>query len=168
MIKTRDNFEAAPIRTTTRTVPKEWIDYNGHMNVAYYTMAIDQAMDEVFDMLGLGQDLVAQHGMGPMALQGQIHYLDELLMDQTFACDIQLLDADYKRMHLFVTMLHLDNGTEAATWEAISMNVDLTARRSTGYPTECLARVDSLLKAHSDLPRHRLAGASLGLKRKKS
>ena len=32
-----DDYEAAPIRTRARKVPPEWIDYNGHMNVAYYT-----------------------------------------------------------------------------------------------------------------------------------
>ena len=44
-------FEAKPIRTPTREVPPEWIDYNGHMNVAYYVMAIDNALDDAFDEL---------------------------------------------------------------------------------------------------------------------
>lgn len=165
MAKTRDSFDAAPIRTRVQTVPPEWIDYNGHMNVAYYTMAFDRALDDVFDMLGLGEELVRNHRMGPMALQAQIHYLDELLEGQEFACDFHLLDADHKRIHLFVTMLHLAKGTEAATWEAISMNVDLEARRSAPYPPECLARVEALKAAHARLPRPRLAGAPLGLKR---
>ena len=47
MAQVNDEFEAAPIRTRTRRVPPEWIDYNGHMNVAYYTMAFDNALDEV-------------------------------------------------------------------------------------------------------------------------
>ena len=164
-MKTRESFAPVPIRTSERAVPPEWIDYNGHMNVAFYVMAIDHALDEVFDMLGLGQDLVRVHGMGPMALQAQVHYLDELLEGQRFACDVQILDADHKRIHLFVTMQHLDKGTEAATWEAVSVNVDLTQRRSAPYPPECLARVDALKAAHAALPRPRLAGASLGLRR---
>ncbi|MFK7943083.1 MAG: thioesterase family protein [Paracoccaceae bacterium] len=166
MTKTRDSFEAAPIRTSTQKVPHEWIDYNGHMNVAYYVMAIDRALDEVFDMLGLGEDLVKMHRMGPMALQAQIHYRDELLEGQEFACDVQLLDADHKRIHLFLTMQHLDKGTEAATWEALSINVDLDARRSAPYPPDCLARVEALMAAHATLPRPALAGAYLGLRRR--
>ena len=166
MSKTRDAFEPAPIRTSVQTVPPEWIDYNGHMNLAYYVMAIDHAMDEVFDQLGLGIELVQNHRMGPMALQAQIHYLDELLEGQRFACDFQLLDADHKRVHFFLTMHHLDKGTEAATWEAVSMNVDLEARRSAPYPDDCLTRLEALKVAHAGLPRPALAGAVLGLRRR--
>jgi len=166
MPKIRENFESKPIRTSTRQVPPEWIDYNGHMNVAYYTMAVDHALDEILDQLGLGVGLVQTHNMGPMALQSQIHYLDELLEGQSFACDFQLLDADRKRIHVFFTMLHLENGTEAATWEGISMNVDLGARRSAPYPAECWERVERLKEAHALLPPPLLAGARLALRRK--
>ena len=43
MREVNDDYEAAPIRTRARRVPAEWIDYNCHMNVAYYTMAFDNA-----------------------------------------------------------------------------------------------------------------------------
>lgn len=166
MPKTVEHYDPAPIRTRTRTVPAEWIDYNGHMNVAYYVMAIDTSLDEVFDMLGLGEELVRAHRMGPMALVNQIHYVDELLEGQEFACDFQLLDADHKRLHLFVTMHHLAKGTVAATYEGLSMNVDLEARRSANYPEDCLARVNALKAAHAGLPRPDLAGAEIGIRRK--
>ncbi|MEO1494862.1 MAG: thioesterase family protein [Pseudomonadota bacterium] len=166
MPATRETFAPEPIRTTMRSVPAAWIDYNGHMNVAYYVMAIDHALDEVFDMLGLGEDLVKTRRMGPMALVSQIHYMDELLEGQKFACDFQLLDADHKRMHLFVTMHHLDKGTVAATYEGLSLNVDLEARRSADYPAECLARVEALMAAHRDLAPPENAGASIGIRRK--
>ena len=29
-------------------VLEDWIDYNGHMNVAYYTLAFDRAIDLFF------------------------------------------------------------------------------------------------------------------------
>ncbi len=166
MSSTTEIFAPEPIRTATRTVPAEWIDYNGHMNVAYYLMAIDQSLDEVFDMLGLGEELVKTRRMGPMALASQIHYVDELLEGQKFACDFQLLDADHKRMHLFVTMHHLDKGTVAATYEGLSLNVDLEARRSADYPPDCLAKVEALMAAHSELARPALAGATIGIRRK--
>ncbi|MEM7212880.1 MAG: thioesterase family protein [Pseudomonadota bacterium] len=161
-----DTFDAKPIRTKTKQVPAEWIDYNGHMNVAYYVMAIDTALDDAFDELGLGIALVKTHRMGPMALVNQIHYLDELLEGQHFYCDFQLLDADHKRMHLFVTMHHVEKGTVAATYESLSMNVDLEARRSADYPPEAMARVMALNEAHAGLPRPPQAGASIGIRRK--
>lgn len=161
-----DAFEAKPIRTATRQVPAEWIDYNGHMNVAYYVMAIDQALDEAFDELGMGVALVESHRMGPMALVNQIHYLDELLEGQHYYCEFQILDGDHKRIHLFVTMHHVEKGTVAATYESLSMNVDLERRRSTDYPPEVQARVSALREAHASLPRPPQAGAKIGIRRK--
>jgi acyl-CoA thioester hydrolase len=167
MSKTVEQFDPAPIRTSHRKVPPEWIDYNGHMNVAYYVRAFDMALDEVFDKLGLGEELVRTRRMGPMALVNQIHYLDELLEGQEYTCEFQLLDADHKRMHLFVTMLHLANGTVAATFEGLSMNVDLEARRSANYPDDCLGRVKALKQAHAGLPRPANAGATIGIRRRR-
>lgn len=161
-----DTFEAKPIRTATRQVPAEWIDYNGHMNVAYYVMAIDKALDDAFDELGMGVALVESHRMGPMALVNQIHYLDELLEGQHYYCEFQILDGDHKRIHLFVTMHHVEKGTVAATYESLSMNVDLEKRRSTDYPPEVQQRVIALREAHASLPRPPQAGARIGIRRK--
>ena len=160
-----DTFEARPLRSGTRRVLPEWIDYNGHMNVAYYMLAIDKAMDDIFDAIGMGVDFVRERGMGPMALVSQIHYLDELLEGQEFCCDLQLLDADHKRMHIFVSMLHLAKGTVAATYEGLSINVDLTARRSTPYPEDIRARIEALCRAHAGLPRPAQVGARIGIRR---
>ena len=41
---------------TTLTVQPEWIDHNGHMNVAYYVLAFDVATDTVYETWGLGLD----------------------------------------------------------------------------------------------------------------
>jgi acyl-CoA thioester hydrolase len=162
-----DQYDAAPIRTRTRRVPAEWIDYNGHMNVAYFTMAFDQALDEVLDeRIGIGENLAREGRMGPMALQTQIHYLGELLEGAEFACDFLLLDADHKRMHMFVTMIDLAAGHPAATYEQLTMNVDLAARRSAPYPDWALARIERLKAAHAGLPRPDQVGNPLGIRRR--
>ena len=162
-----DRFDAAPIRTRTRQVPAEWIDYNGHMNVAYYTMAFDQAADEMFDgILGIGEAMARDDRMGPMALQTQIHYLGELVEGESFYCEIQLLDADHKRIHFFMTMFNATTGEPAATYESLGMNVDLEARRSAPYPDWAYARLERLRAAHAGLERPALAGNRLGIRRK--
>ena len=44
-VKGFDGPYEAPLKLPSRKVLKSWIDYNGHMNVAYYTMAIDNSID---------------------------------------------------------------------------------------------------------------------------
>jgi acyl-CoA thioester hydrolase len=160
-----ETVEAAPLRSSVQRVLPEWIDYNGHMNVAYYVLAIDKAMDDIFEQLGMGLALVRERRMGPMALVNQIHYINELLEGQEFVCDLQVLDADHKRMHYFVTMHHLAKGTVAATFEGLSINVDLEARRSTPYPEDIRARLEAVRRAHSGLPRPPQIGAGIGIRR---
>jgi acyl-CoA thioester hydrolase len=164
--KATGTFEAKPLRSAPRRVLPEWIDYNGHMNVAYYVLAIDKAMDDIFESLGMGLAYVQERRMGPMALVNQIHYLDELLEGQEFMCDLQLLDADHKRMHYVVTMHHLAKGTAAAIFEGLSINVDLEARRSTPYPDDIRATLESVLRAHAALPRPPQIGAAIGIRRR--
>ncbi len=167
MREVNDDYQAAPIRTRARKVPAEWIDYNGHMNVAYYTLAVDNALDEILDeRLGIGESLARQGRFGPMALQTQIHYLGELLEGAGFACDFQLLDADAKRIHFFVTMVNLETGAVAATYESLSMNVDLAERRSAPYPDWARERIGRLHALHATLARPPLAGNPLGIRRK--
>lgn len=161
------SFPSHPIRSSARRVPKEWIDYNGHMNVAYYTMAFDNALDEIYDLMGIGPSLVAAQNMGPMALQTQIHYAGELLEGERFACDFQLLDADAKRVHVFLEMRALDREEAlAATYESLTLNVDLAARRGAPFPEPAASRVAALHAAHADLPRPPQVGARLGIRRK--
>ncbi|MEL6475917.1 MAG: thioesterase family protein [Pseudomonadota bacterium] len=161
------SFAAEPYRTRTQTVQQEWIDYNDHMNVSYYLLAFDRAIDEVFDeILQVGESQAKTLRMGPMALQSQLHYLAELRLGERFHTLFQVLDADHKRVHYFATMINEEIGARAATYESLSMNVDLEVRRSTPYPAEAASRVEALRAAHAGLPRPAEAGAVIGIRRK--
>ncbi|MEO1274399.1 MAG: thioesterase family protein [Pseudomonadota bacterium] len=157
--------QVAPIRTATQTVETAWIDYNGHMNVAYYTLAFDRALDEVYETLDIGPSAVESRGQGPMALQTQIHYRAELLEGEAFHCEAVVLDADHKRCHAFVRMIRARDGAVAACYETLSVNVDLAARRSAPYPDTVAAGLGRQRDAHSTLPRDPAVGAVIGIRR---
>ena len=42
----------APLNLHRATVLPEWLDYNGHMNVAYYVLAFDHSTDALLDFIG--------------------------------------------------------------------------------------------------------------------
>lgn len=156
----------APLTTKTRTVPQDWIDYNGHMNVSYYSMAFDQAIDDVFEnILGIGESHTKQTRQGPYVLQNNLHYLDELLQDAGFFVRVHLIDHDKKRLHLFLQMIN-EAGVVAATSEQMLMNVDLTTRRATEYPDWVMRRLADLQTAHDILPKPMQLGATIGIRRK--
>jgi acyl-CoA thioester hydrolase len=156
----------APIQTGRQTVLTDWIDYNGHMNVAYYTLAFDRAIDAFFsDVLGIGADYVAAERQGPYAMQAHYQYFAELLEGEGFDTSVILHDCDAKRMHLVLQISAASDGRAVALLETISLNVDLNARKSTPYPAWVLARLMALKAAHDGIERPPQMGASLGLKR---
>ncbi|SET28855.1 thioesterase family protein [Oceanicella actignis] len=160
-------FEAAPIRGPELVVPPEWIDYNGHMNVAYYTMAFDKGADHIFDeVLGIGEAYARDHRMGPYVVQQTLHYVGELLEGERFFIEMRLLDHDEKKLHLYMEMKRASDGSLRATTEQLVVNVDLERRRSTPYPDWALARIRALAEAQAGLPRPERAGASVGIRRK--
>src|SRR3569832_2413841 len=70
----------APFDRFRGEVLPEWIDYNGHMNLAYYTVLFDQATDLLFDELGLGLDYRRDRKLGTFVAETHNLYERELLV----------------------------------------------------------------------------------------
>ena len=159
-------FEGKPLRTRPITVPAEWIDYNGHMNVSYYTMAFDKAADQIYDhVLLIGADYARDQRMGPYIIQQQIHYIGELLRGDEFCVGWRIIDADAKRLHTWSDLIRVSDGRLAASAEALVMNVDLEERRSAPYPDWAMARIGALAAAQARLPLPLRVGSRIGIRR---
>ena len=146
-------------------VRPEWIDYNGHMNVAYYVLAFDHAIDGFYDRLGLGRSY-AESGAGSMfALSLRVDYLRELRAGDPLLIRSWMLDHDHKRIHYAQTMEHAREGYLAARKEGLSIHVDLRLRRSAPFPADQLARVRAMFEQHRALERPEWVGAAVGIRR---
>jgi acyl-CoA thioester hydrolase len=155
----------APVETPARTVQPGWIDYNGHMNVGYYSIAFDEALDVVLaDHLGIGAEHVAQSKQGPYVIQAHLHYLREMKLGQEFAVRFRLLDHDAKRLHFHAEMVL--GGETAALQEIIVVNVDHASGRSAPYPDWAVARFAQMKSDHAALPAAQRQGAPIGLRKR--
>jgi acyl-CoA thioester hydrolase len=59
----------APFVGAIKTVEPEWIDYNGHFNMAYYAVLFDRTADEAFELVGLGPDYVQSRNASYFTLE---------------------------------------------------------------------------------------------------
>ena len=100
----------APFVSSMMRVEPQWIDYNGHLNMAYYNVLFDRAVDEVYDLIGLGPDYLKQRGHSTMVAEMHVRYLRELRDGDPVRVTVQLLDYDAKRIHLFEQLLHATEG----------------------------------------------------------
>ncbi|WP_052245302.1 thioesterase family protein [Halocynthiibacter namhaensis] len=154
------------IRSKTRSVPKDWIDYNGHMNLAYYVMAFDHDLDDLLDhKIGAGPSFSKTHNQGPFALQNHLHYLDELLLGEEFYCKFLMLDGDEKRVHVAGSMHRASDDAAVCVMEQILINVDHSTRRSTNYPQDIIARIAALVEDHREIERPKQIGRPIGLRK---
>ena len=156
-----------PFLMTEQTVRSDWIDYNGHMNVAYYTLAFDLSLDEFFEnILGLGPSYVERSKSGPYSLQAQYHYFDELLEGEKFYVKAYLRDANRKCIHIVMEMFNSKENSLSALCEQVLINVDLQTRKSVEYPDWAQSRINNILKSFEEIDFPEKTGASIGLRKK--
>ena len=147
------------------TVRPEWIDYNGHMNVAYYVLAIDNALDRVFDALGVGEAWVKRTNMSFFVAEAHVTYAREVKEGDRLRFSFQMLGMDAKRLHYFMTMHHAQEGFLSATSEQIALHVDLGARKSAEMAGDVRERFEALMAGHRGLPVPPQAGRVIGIRR---
>lgn len=156
---------AAPLALHNESVDPAWIDYNGHMNLAYYVLAFDHATDAFFDYIGLGVAYLEANNCSTFALESHVTYGREMKVGNPMRFETQLLDHDAKRLHYMHFMYHEEEGYLASTNELISLHVDMTQRRSAPMPQSVIERLDQVASVHSALPRPPQAGRVISLGR---
>lgn len=153
----------APLCLHTDTVRTEWIDYNGHMNVAFYVMAFDHATDGLFDALGIGADYCRRENRSVFAVEQHITYKRELTEGERFVVSSQLLAFDDKRLHFFQRMASERGGDLAATMESLGVHVDMQARRAAAFPEPAREALSRLMALHAVLAPPAAAGRAIAL-----
>jgi len=156
----------APFVSSVHRIEDQWIDYNGHFNMAYYNVLFDRAGDEAFEAIGLGADYVKRTNCSFFTLEAHVTYLRELDANDTVTVDIQFLDYDAKRIHYFEQMRHAVDGWIACTTELIVIHVDMSARKSAPFPPDVLANIKAMHAAHASLPVPSQVGHRIGIQKK--
>jgi acyl-CoA thioester hydrolase len=109
------------LATGGRTVPQEWIDYNGHMMDAYYFLAFTEATEAFLDQVGLGAAYRARTGSGIYTAEGHLCFLSGVTGGAALSYRTQLLGHDAKRLHVFHQMTSANR--LAATCELMFLHV---------------------------------------------
>ncbi|XOV82268.1 MAG: thioesterase family protein [bacterium] len=159
-------LDQAPVICPEQTVIEDWIDYNGHLNMAFYNVIFDRGVDHVYDLLGIGA-AYAQSGEGScFTMEVHLHYLSELALGDKVSVHFQLLDYDSKRVHFFEQLYHREAGYLAATSEQIGLHVDMQTRRSAPFPAHVLDKLARLQQAHNTLAVPPQVGHVMRIRRK--
>lgn len=157
-------FVFAPFVASTMRVEPAWIDYNGHMNMAFYHVLFDRAVDEAFLGLGLGPDYISERGASYFTAETHTVYVRELAVDTEVRTTVQLIAFDEKRMHAYLEIRHLAEAWVAATCEKLFLHVDMGSRKVSPFPADIIARLGTMQAVHAALPRPAALGRSVGIR----
>jgi acyl-CoA thioester hydrolase len=153
----------APFVSSVMRVEPQWIDYNGHLNMAYYNVLFDRAVDETYELIGVGANYAAEQRQSIFTAEVHVRFLRELHAGDTVRVTFQLLDYDDKRLHYFEQLFHAEEGWVSATSENLSLHVDMNSSKTASFPREVAARLADMKTAHALLPVPEAAGRRIGM-----
>jgi len=158
----RNLLEKAP-PASTRRVPPEWVDYNGHVHESRYLELFAGATDALLGALGVDADYLASGG-SYFTVETHLSHLRQLGAGDVVQVTTQVLDADEKRLHVFHVLLRDGEADPVATAEQMLLHVDTTSGRASPAREPVRERVADLTRRHAELPRPERAGRSIGVR----
>ena len=143
----------APFLSSVMQIEPQWIDYNGHLNMAYYNVMFDRAIDELWLRLGIGPGYRTARNGSSFTAECHVRYLREIHLGDPVQVSILLLAADEKRLHTFEELRHAGEGWLSATSENMTIHIDMAARKTAPFPPDIRAGIDTVAKAHAAIAR---------------
>ena len=156
-----------PFVSSTMRIQPQWIDFNDHLNMAYYVVFFDQAVDELYELLGLGPNYLKAHNHSTMVAEMHVRYLREVKESDPLRVRCQLLAYDSKRIHLFEELVHADEGWVSATCETMTLHVNMATKKVAPWPDQIMAALARMTEAHAGLPVPEAAGRKVAMPEKR-
>ena len=135
----------------SKKIIKEWTDYNGHMNVAYYVLIFDLFGAEILmDKFKMGEESAKKTKKSTMVVESHITYNQEVQEGDEVEVNLIFCDHDKKRILYKLEMVHSEKKYVASTIEALSLYVDLAERKVAEFEKEKVQIMDDYISKHKD------------------
>lgn len=136
------------------TVPPDWEDENGHVNVQFYMKLYDKGGRPLMDILGMDDSYFSERRHGVFDLEHHISYFSEIHVGESVSVHARLLDRTAKRFHGIVFIVNDSRDQLACTLEFVASGADLEARRTAPYPDDIAAALDRVIAEHRKISWH--------------
>ena len=132
----------------TEKVIKEWTDYNGHLNVAFYVHIFDIAADVMLDNFNMGGKSAKENKKTTFVAEMYTTYNQEVRLGEEVETPVTYVDHDKKRIHYRLSMFHKEKKYLAATNEVLSLYVDLSKRKVVEFDPDRIKLMDDFIKSN--------------------
>ena len=134
------------IYLTTKKIIKDWTDYNGHMNVAYYVLIFDlYGAEFLMTKFEMGEHSAKTTKKSTMVVESHITYNQEVKEGDEVDINLVYFDHDAKRLQYKFEMLHKTKKYLASTMEILALYVDLEKRKVAEFEEEKVKIMDNFI-----------------------
>jgi len=135
----------------SQTIIKEWVDYNNHLNMAYYILVFDQAWEIMLEKIKMGADSAKNSKRSTMVVETHTQYISEVKENDEVDIMLTYFDHDKKRLHLKLEMIEKKTQKISATMEWISLYIDLNLRKVTEFENEKIKIMDEFIGMNKNI-----------------
>ena len=134
------------LHISTQKIKKEWTDYNGHMNVAYYVLIFDlYAAEILMNKFNMGEKSAKETNKSTMVVESHITYNQELVEGDEVDLNLIYFDHDNKRLQYKFEMIHKTKKYLSSTIEILSLYVDLEKRKVAEFEEQKIKIMDNFI-----------------------
>ena len=134
------------IHLNSKKIIKDWTDYNGHMNVAYYVLIFDiYGAEKLMTEFKMGENSAKTNNKSTMVVESHITYNQEVKEGDEVDVNLIYFDHDKKRLLYKLEMIHKSKKYLASTIESLSLYVDLKERKVAEFEDEKIKIMDEFI-----------------------
>ena len=139
-----------PVYLKSQNIIKEWVDYNNHLNMAYYVLIFDQALEVILEKFNMGAKSAKTEKRSTMVVETNTKYINEVQEGIEIDIFLTFFDHDKKRLHLKMEMVEKKTKKISASIEWLSLYINLETRRVTEFESEKIIIMDSFIKENKN------------------
>ena len=138
------------VHISDQIIKKEWIDYNNHMNMAYYVLVFDEVWEIILKKFKMGEDSAKSTQMSTMVVETHTTYNSEVKLGDEVEINLTFFDHDKKRLHFKMEMIEKSSRKLSATLEMLSLYIDLSQRKVAEFELEKIKIMDQFIIDHKE------------------
>lgn len=133
------------------TIPPEWQDRNGHVNVQYYLSLYELGGYDVLEEIGLAKDYFEQTHYGLFDFEHHLSFRAEVHVGDKVSTYNRIMTMHRKRFHGMYFIVNDTRDQLACTIEYITAGVDLQSRRTREFPEQLYQGLLPIVQRHQAL-----------------
>ena len=130
----------------SQKIIKEWVDYNNHLNMAYYVLIFDQACEVLLEKFKMGAVSAKNERRSTMVVETNTRYISEVKESDEVDIMLTFFDHDKKRLHLSLDMIEKQTKKISASIEWLSLYINLETRKVTEFENEKIIIMNDFIK----------------------